>query len=192
VSVLSEEMERRCEEVHGEIVPEEGLLLADLAAKVSTDRTIIEIGAFKGKSTCYLAAGALAGGGAIVYSIDLWERAPWPQYADPAVHRAWEDNIGCLGLVGQAIAICASSKEAAQLVGNNVGLLWVDADHTYQGARNDMELWSPKVALDGVMVFHDAATEDWGVARAIRDCLLKEGRYTSEIVHGCAVVRRVL
>lgn len=192
MSVLSEEMQRRCAEVHGEIIPEEGLLLAELAAQVPSDYTIIEIGAYKGKSTCYLAAGAQAGGGAIVYSIDLWERAPWPQYADPAVHRAWEDNIGCLGLVGKAIAICASSQEAAQLVDANVGLLWVDADHTYEGVRRDVELWSPKLALDGVMVFHDAATEHWGVARAIREKLLVEGRYTCEVQFGCAIVRRVL
>jgi predicted O-methyltransferase YrrM len=190
--LLSEELRRRCGEVHGEILPEEGMVLAALAAQVPSDRAIVEIGAYKGKSTCYLAAGALAGGGAIVYSIDLWERAPWRQYADPAAHTAWAENLGHLGLNSQAIALQADSVEASRFVDPAIGLLFLDAELSYEAVCRDIGAWARRVEPDGIMVFHDAATEDWGVARAIRDCLLKEGRYTSEIVHGCAVVRRVL
>ncbi len=190
--LLTEEMEQRCAEVHGQILPEEGLVLAGMAAQVPNDRIIVEVGAYKGKSSCYLAAGAQAGGRALVYSVDLWERAPWAEYNDPEVHRAWVDNIGHLGLMSQAIAVQADTEQAAREIAGEVGMLFVDGDHSYAGACRDIWAWSHRVALDGAMVFHDAASEEWGVARAIREKLLATGRYTYELKYGLAIVRRML
>jgi len=185
-------MERRCAEVHGQILPEEGLLLAELASKVPSDQLIVELGSFKGKSSCYLAAGAKAGGGAIVYAVDLWTKAPWEEYADPEVEVAWTDNIGHLGLVGRAIQVKSDTVEAAQQFDHGVGLLFIDADHSYDGVCRDIEAWAPRVNEDGVMAFHDAASDEWGVAQAIRDKLLVTGRYSHEIKFGICFVRRAI
>ena len=189
-SVLSDEMQRRCAEVHGQILPEEGLLLAELAAKVPSEQIIVEIGAYKGKSSCYLAAGAKAGGGALVYAVDLWDRAPWPEYADPEVCIAWAANVGNLGLVGRVVAVQADTEVAAREIDGEVGLLFVDSDHSYEGVCRDIGAWAPRVTPDGVMAFHDANTEHWGVAKAIRDRLLATARYTYQIKHGLAILRR--
>ncbi len=190
--VLGDDIAKRCSQVHGQILHEEGLLLADFASKVPSGQLIVEVGAFKGKSTCYLAAGAKAGGGALVYSIDLWERSPWPEYSDPEVRKAWDENIGHLGLIGQAIAVPTDTAEAASQIIGDIGLLFIDSDHSYEGVCRDIEVWAGKVALDGVMVFHDAASSQWGVAKAIREKLLAEGRYTWELRFGLAIVRRAL
>ena len=101
MSRLTAEMEKRLTQVHGQIIPAEGLILAELAAEVPNSQVIVEIGAYKGKSSCYLAAGARAGLGALVYSVDLWENGPWPEYARPEIPGNWRDNIGHLGLVEQ-------------------------------------------------------------------------------------------
>jgi len=189
--LLSDELRRRCGEVHGEILPEEGMVLAALAAQVPSDRAIVEIGAYKGKSTCYLAAGAQAGGHALIYSIDLWERAPWRQYADPAAHTAWAENLGHLGLNSQAIALQADSVEASRFVDPAIGLLFLDAELSYEAVCRDIGAWARRVEPDGIMVFHDAGTDKWGVDAAIRDRLLATGEYTCELQYGLAIVRRV-
>lgn len=190
MSRLTPEMEQRLAEVHGEILAEEGLILAELAGAVSNEQIIVEIGAYKGKSSCYLGAGARVGGMALVYSVDLWEQAPWPQYADPAVKIAWVDNIGSLGLSSQVLPLQVDTEQAARELDGEVGLLFVDSDHSYEGVCRDIHVWSPRIAPDGVMAFHDAATEEWGVARAIREKLLATKRYTYEIRYGMAILRR--
>ena len=133
---LTADMEKRLAQVHGQILSSEGLLLAELAAQVPNTQVIVELGAYKGKSGCYLAAGARAGAGALVLSVDLWEKSPWPEYADPAIPQNWRDNIGHLGLVGQAIPVNADLTEAAELIDHKVGLLFVDTNHNYDGARD--------------------------------------------------------
>ena len=190
MSRLTAEMEKRLAGVHGQILAAEGLLLAELAAQVPNTQVIVELGAYKGKSSCYLAAGAKAGCGALVYSVDLWEKSPWPEYASPEIPQNWRDNIGHLGLVGQAIPINADSAEAAGLIGHKIGLLFVDADHNYDGVCQDIATWAPRVDPNGVLVFHDANAELWGVARAIREKLLPTGRYTYQLEMGLGILRR--
>ncbi len=192
MSLLTPDMERRLAQVHGEILAEEGLLLAEFAAAVPEGQIIVEIGAYKGKSSCYLAAGARAGRGVLVYSVDLWLQSPWAQYADPEVNAAWENNVWCLGLVGQVLPVAADTALAAREIDGEVGLLFVDSDHSYKGVCRDIDIWAPRVALDGVMAFHDATSEVWGVARAIREKLLATKRYTYELRYGMAILRRRL
>ncbi len=187
---LTADMEKKLARVHGQILASEGLLLAELAAQVPNDRVIVEIGAYKGKSSCYLAAGARAGNGALVYSIDLWEKSPWPEYARPEIPKNWRDNIGHLGLVGQAVPIAADSTEAAELIDHKVGLLFVDGNHNYDGVCKDIETWMPRVDPNGVMVFHDAKAELWGVARAIREKIMPTGRYAYTLEMGLCILRR--
>jgi len=190
MSCLSPEMEQRLAGVHGEILSSEGLLLADLAAEVPNTQIIVELGAYKGKASCYLAAGARAGHSAVVYSVDLWEKSPSAEYASPEIPQNWRENIGHLGLVGQAIPINADSTEAAELIDHKVGLLFVDANHNYDGVCQDIATWVPRMERKGVMVFHDANAELWGVARAIREKLLPTGRYTYQLEMGLGILRR--
>jgi len=37
----------------------------------------------------------------------------------------------------------------------NVGLLWLDGDHGYEGVRGDLDAWFPWLVTDGVVAFHD-------------------------------------
>jgi predicted O-methyltransferase YrrM len=41
------------------------------------------------------------------------------------------------------------------LGGRPIDLLFIDGDHAYQGVKNDFELYSPLVAPDGLIAFHD-------------------------------------
>jgi len=52
--------------------------------------------------------------------------------------------------------IAFSSEVARTWDRGPVDLVFVDGDHSEAGARADWELWSPLVAVDGVLLFHDA------------------------------------
>jgi hypothetical protein len=49
------------------------------------------------------------------------------------------------------------SEEACRVIEGTVDLVHIDGDHRYESVRRDFELWSPKVAPGGCILFHDVA-----------------------------------
>jgi predicted O-methyltransferase YrrM len=47
------------------------------------------------------------------------------------------------------------SVEAAPLVPDGLDLLFIDADHRYEGLKADWEAWSPKLRAGGFALLHD-------------------------------------
>lgn len=37
----------------------------------------------------------------------------------------------------------------------DIDILHIDGDHSYEGVKNDFDIWSGAVAFDGVIMFHD-------------------------------------
>jgi hypothetical protein len=158
---------------HGcEVTDDEGLVLKRYASMVPEDQAIVEIGAYKGRSMCWLAAGSNEGNKAPVFSVDLWEegpgyaltrnkrRIPRP-YAEPTTREAYEklrDEYG----YGLVTPIRGDSPTIARQFGPKnlqwpkpVGMLFIDGDHTEKGVAADVEAWLPKVAPDAIVAFHD-------------------------------------
>lgn len=49
-------------------------------------------------------------------------------------------------------------------------LIFIDADHSYEGCKSDILAWWPHLAEDGVMVGHDFQTQDHeGVVKAVEE-----------------------
>ena len=176
----------------GLIQPVEGEFLAELAAKVPADRTIVEIGAHTGLSTCWLGNGAREGNGAHVITVDPWldpDPALLP-FADPfefgtgdAVLARCMDNLASEDLLDTVTVIRATSLEVASWWVNPVGMVWIDALHDYEPACADARAWAPKVQPGGYLVFHDywadpQMTVRQGVAGAIDDVVVPMGCYT--------------
>jgi hypothetical protein len=68
-----------------------------------------------------------------------------------------------------------SHEVGATWKGKPVGLLFVDADHSYAGARQDIEVWSRHLAPGAVIAVDDYGHPDWpGVKEAV-DALVDEG-----------------
>lgn len=54
------------------------------------------------------------------------------------------------------------------LGGEKLDLLFIDADHTYEGVKKDFEMYSPLVRTGGIVAFHDIAkspAENYGVEK---------------------------
>lgn len=71
----------------------------------------------------------------------------------------------------RAIVLSMSSQDAATLFEQgSLDFVFIDADHSYEGCKRDIELWSPKLKPGGLLSGHDYGNtdfENFGVTRAV-------------------------
>jgi hypothetical protein len=155
---------------------DEGCALHDVAARVAGDAlqppVILEVGAYCGRSTLYLAAGVAGGGTSrrvTVFSVDHHHgseenQAGWEHHdadlVDPGTGRldtlpSWRRAIGdaeaedlVVGLVGDSPVIAAHWRTP-------LGLLFIDGGHGEEPARADYLGWVPHVAIGSFLAIHD-------------------------------------
>lgn len=171
-------------ELDGLISPRVGQLLYKHAALVRAGHSIVELGSYHGKSTCYLATGSATGNRARVYAVDAWsaevsawrsrvlERLPSPSYATFA---AQVDKAGVSDLVTSirsittlAADLYADAHLYPDLHGESVGLLYIDGDHAKEAAMADFRAWRPHLADGATVIFDDYESENNpGVAAAV-------------------------
>lgn len=144
--------------------PAQGELLRAILANISA-KTVVEIGCFIGISTLWLAAGmACSNSRGRLYAIDTYlPKFPWPPFhysciVDPKSVIA--DSIESAGFSDIIHLIESDSKDAASnfdswLGSNEIDLLFIDGDHSIDGCKSDFELYAPRVAVGGYIIFHD-------------------------------------
>lgn len=165
------------EEVPGRITVETGNLLRRLAAQVPRDQLIVEIGAFKGRSACFLASGSAEGHGARVVSIDPWNtpgnvspKAEPGLYTDPDNRADYDNHTRACG-VAHLVTAVEGFSQSVPLPTKPIGLLWIDGAHDYESVRRDAQRFCPLVARRGRVVFDDYGAHCRGVDRAVREMI---------------------
>lgn len=173
-----------------------GFTLADFASQVPADQEIVELGVFQGKTSLQLAWGARQGNGAHVTGFDAWD-LPGNTYGPPFNEegsRTWARyNVMALGYNDRiALVQDFASDAAAAWRGKPIGLLFVDDDHSYAGARRAIEDWSVHLADVHRIAVDDYGHPDWpGVKMAVDD-LVEEGFIVApEIFHDRLAVTRL-
>jgi len=68
------------------------------------------------------------------------------------------------------------------LAGRVIDFLYIDGDHTYEGVKQDYEMYSPLVRPGGIIAFHDIETRSRGVDVYRLWNELKPGRHWTEFV----------
>lgn len=167
-------------ELAGLIPSEVGEVLSHLAADVPADRAIVEIGSYKGKSTCHLAAGAVAGEGAHVWAVDPWDTPGNVTgrfgFADPATREAFERQVEAAGFAERITPLQGFSIEVARgWDGPPVGLLYIDGDHSERAVREDFYAWRSHLASGAAVVFDDLDTPRNPGVRVVVDELVNAG-----------------
>jgi predicted O-methyltransferase YrrM len=125
----------------------EGVCLYVLARRASRLGDVLEIGSYRGRSTWYLARGL--------------EDAASPHRViavDPhleGTQRDFERHIAAGGLADRIDARVAFAHDLHEEVAGPLGVLWIDGDHSYAGARQDFEDWFTKLATGGWLALHD-------------------------------------
>jgi predicted O-methyltransferase YrrM len=131
---------------------DEAALLFRLARRVSPGAAVAEIGRFKGGSTLLLAS-ALPDG-AELWSYDL-HVALRPDMTGAQLDAELERALERFGLRDRVHLVVADSR-TAEPPPRAPEVVFVDGDHSYEGARADYERWRELVAPDGHLLFHDA------------------------------------
>lgn len=142
-------------------------------------RTGAEIGVYKGVTTSHL----LARFRDIekLYCVDVWEyRHEYEMTREEYKWRQPSDYHDAFRTFQEAIAphrervipLKMSSEEAAkQVPDESLDFVFIDANHAYEFAKQDIGLWTPKVRAGGVIIGHDYKRSGekplWGVKRAV-------------------------
>jgi len=65
-----------------------------------------------------------------------------------------------------------SSLNASKLFKNeSIDIIFIDADHSYEGVKKDISLWLPKVKVGGFLTGHDYGLGFYGVINAVNEKL---------------------
>jgi predicted O-methyltransferase YrrM len=136
---------------------DEAVLLYNIA-KTFAGRPALEIGCWRGWSTCHLGLGGV--------DLDVID----PALAEPEARAGIEAMLGCAGLTGRVRLHGAASPEGVEaLAAAGAGpwsLFFIDGDHVAPGPERDVEACLPNAAPDAAFVFHDLTSPD--VAEALR------------------------
>lgn len=142
---------------------------------------IVEIGSWRGRSTAALALGSMNGNGEQVFAVDSFVGVPeldrltaqganpgWSS-SSPEILRSNLDSVGVNGLVR---IVPKDAHDALGDVPSQIGVLFIDGDHSYEGARRNLEDYIGRVIEGGYIVLHDVHEGDPDVVRAVDDVLM--------------------
>ncbi|WP_158606534.1 class I SAM-dependent methyltransferase [Paenibacillus ginsengarvi] len=157
-----EHLYRMVSSVPGWLERNEGETLYRLARYKAPVPTVVELGSWKGKSTCWLSGALQDRGEGRVHAVDLWN---WKPSGKPLDHPdevldEFKQNLRKLGLGENVETIRMKTVDASRKWRRRspIGLLFIDASHRYAAVREDFEYWSPMVATGGYIAFHDVNT----------------------------------
>jgi hypothetical protein len=171
---------------------EEAKLLYELAREVRNG-CIVEVGAYRGRTTVALARGSLDGHRVPVFTIEphqIFTGVLGGRFGPPdagAFYRAILET-GCYHVVR---LVSLSSEQVAPGWRLPVELLWIDGDHRYEGVRGDFESWRPHLIQGATVVFDDADNPSIGPHRLITE-ILAAGGFAKVRDFGKMTVLRVL
>jgi predicted O-methyltransferase YrrM len=103
---------------------------------------VVEIGRFRGGTTLLLAA---AGGRVLSLDID-----PASTERDATLRRALETR----GLADRVTLVIGDSR-TYDVAPESQDIVFIDGDHSYEGARADVERWLPSLRPGGHLLLHD-------------------------------------
>jgi predicted O-methyltransferase YrrM len=115
-------------------------------------RTVIEIGRYKGGTTLLIAA-AMRGRGRF-WSVDIAGLDP---HLRPRTVRPVETQIAELcRRLGLSVDLIVGDSRTVEIETGEVDLVFIDGDHSYEGAKSDFERFGRRVRVGGAVLFDDA------------------------------------
>jgi predicted O-methyltransferase YrrM len=176
--------------VPGHLTENEARFLGLLAACVPGKGAIVEIGSFKGRSTVMLAKVASRYEHCPVVAIDphnsdiLFNLDANPEASS---YQDFLSNIRAAGVFNHVESHVARSMEVAKSWKRPIRMLWIDGDHSHEGAKNDLDGFLPHVEPHGVVAFHDALNVFPGPIGVFVEEVLRSDRFgPAGFVHSIA------
>jgi hypothetical protein len=137
-----------------------------LAEQVPNGGTICELGVWRGRSLCSI-ADIIRKKKLNVIAVDTFHGTlNEGDMHEFAIHNDmqadFENNLKRFGISAKIYA--TTTNEASELVKDKIDLLFIDADHSYETVKEDIERWCSKVRC--FIAGHDFNTWD-GVTKAV-------------------------
>jgi predicted O-methyltransferase YrrM len=171
VSALSAELRKHALAANGFMPEDEGDALyaaASLAASSIPNKPFLEVGSYCGRSTVWL-GGAARAHNTVLYAVDHHfgseENQPgWEWHdtslVDPRTGRMdtlpfFRATILDAGLADCVITIVGDSPTIARNWSTELAFLFIDGGHGVEPATLDYQLWTPRVAIGGILAIHD-------------------------------------
>jgi predicted O-methyltransferase YrrM len=116
---------------------------------------IVEVGAYKGRSSCYMAERMRATGAQISFDVvdtfcgdaDVGRFDLWPEFAA---------NLERAGVLDSVRPCRAASVQAAKAHGDgSLDFVFIDAAHSFEAVTHDLAAWWPKLRQGGLIAGHD-------------------------------------
>jgi MMP 1-O-methyltransferase len=168
----SEELLEFARNVKGFMPDDEGRALFEATLRACSRApgpgTVVEIGAWCGKSSVYLGA-ACEATGSVLFSIDHHHgseenQAGWDHHDQEVVNPAtgridtlpfWRATIDTAGLQESVVGVVGDSPTVASHWSTPIDLCFIDGGHGSEPAWADYSSWAPKVAFGGLLAIHD-------------------------------------
>ena len=129
----------------------------------SEARTGVEIGVFKGE----FSRAILEKWNGTLYLIDPWRELSDEEYLDSSNHKNHQDAFlqtmnSIKGFESRAFMLRGLGEELVHLFkDNSLDYIYIDGNHDYDHAKQDLKLWWPKLRPGGLMAGHDYLQLNW-------------------------------
>lgn len=154
------------------VSPDQEHWLFRTARSLPHGAAIVEIGSFKGRSTCCLAYGC-RGTRKHVFAVDTFEGNDADFHHRNFFQEFWQ-NIEERELTTYVTPVQGWSSEVARTWDNPIHLLFIDGAHQYEDVLADFYGFLPHVVPGGIVALHDVV-ETWpGPSRAWHDVIKHE------------------
>ena len=139
-----------------------------LAENIKDGGTICELGSWQGRSLCSI-ADIIKRKGLRVIAVDTFEgtvnEGDMHSFAkDHDLCDIFASNLERFGIKAEIYKM--TTNEASQMVDEPIDLLFIDADHSYEAVKQDIENWKSKVTT--YIAGHDFNTWE-GVTKAVKE-----------------------
>ena len=111
----------------------------------------------------------------MLYLVDIWNHKPDVR-GDGNSGQEWHDNNynavveRLKEYKDKTVFLKGDSVEMAKEVPDgSLSLVYIDADHSYEGVKRDIAAWYPKLSVGGIMAFHDYESPAYGVKQAVNE-----------------------
>lgn len=145
-------------------------------AEIPHYRSYVEVGVYTGASCAFLAQQLIFREKAFeLYAVDLWDKVNletdydrkigtpiWNEFVDRLRREGLEERVKVLRM--------ESAKAATEFEDGSVDFVFIDANHSYEHVKADIEAWRPKVRTGGLLSGHDYG-EPCGVKQAVDELL---------------------
>lgn len=150
---------------------------------------VVEIGAYLGKSTAYLAVEIINSKKNIKLDVvDTWDgndgsdRGRWADYSEDLkvglltpttdIFDKFKNNLSPVWYIINPVR-SLSTNAADFYIDKSLDFVFIDANHIYQYIKTDIQKWLPKVKSGGFIGGHDY-NPSWGVIQAVAESFKQE------------------